>query len=185
MSSNVDEAERASGGDPPPTAWLGLGSNVGRRARMIAAALDALGATAGLELIATSSVYETEPVGVTDQPDFLNVVARFDCALGPEALLDAIQGVEKRLKRTRTKRWGPRTIDIDLLLLGDLRVETERLTVPHPELTNRQFVLVPLAELAPEILLPGGRTAAELATPGIDAVRRLGALDELLRRERS
>lgn len=184
MSGTAPQAER-TGGDRPLDAWLGLGSNVGRRAHMLAAAIDALQAQEGLELLATSSVYETDPVGVTDQPAFLNMVARFSCRLSPMKLLEAVQAIERRLKRVRTIRWGPRTIDVDVLLLGEERVATEDLTVPHPELTKRQFVLVPLAQVAPELSLPGGRTAGELADPGSQAVRVLGTLDEVLRRERA
>lgn len=185
MSEHTHEAEPAPGGDEPLDAWLGLGSNLGHRAHMLAAALDALEECAGLDLVAASSVYETDPVGVTEQPAFLNMVAHFRCALEPRALLDAIQAAESELKRIRTHRWGPRTIDIDVLLLGDLHIRTERLTVPHPEMTNRQFVLVPLAELAPDLPLPGGCTVSEMAEPESDAVRRLGTLDEVLGRERA
>jgi 2-amino-4-hydroxy-6-hydroxymethyldihydropteridine diphosphokinase len=185
MSEHTGQAGRATGGREPLDAWFGLGSNLGRRAHMLADALGALNQRPGLELVATSSVYETDPVGVTDQPVFLNMVARFRCSLGPAELLEAVQEVERALKRIRTTRWGPRTIDVDVLLLGDLRVETETLTVPHPELTNRQFVLVPLAELAPDLPLPGGSPAGELAEPGGDAVRRLGTLEDVLRRERA
>lgn len=184
MSEHTTEAEQGTRGDRPLDAWLGLGSNLGRRAHMLSAALEALAARKGLECVVTSSVYETDPVGITDQPPFLNMVAHFRCALSPEALLDALQELERKLKRIRTRRWGPRTIDVDVLLLGDLRIETERLTVPHPEMTKRQFVLVPLAELSPELVLPGGATAGELAEPDSEAVRRLGTLDEVLRREK-
>ena len=184
MTEHTHEAEQAMGGDEPLDAWLGLGSNLGRRARMLSDALAALNAQQGLDLLATSSVYETDPVGVTDQPAFLNMVAHFRCGLTPEELLDALQTVERDLKRIRTRRWGPRTIDVDVLLLGDLSIKTERLTVPHPEMTKRQFVLVPLAELAPDLRLPGGHTARELAEPGIKSVRRLGTPAEVLRRER-
>lgn len=184
MSERTNEVEQA-GGDQPRDAWLGLGSNLGRRARMLADALAALEARKGLTLLEASSVYETDPVGITDQPPFLNMVARFRCELTPAELLEAVRAVERQLKRVRTVRWGPRTIDVDVLLLGDLRVATDELTIPHPELTNRQFVLVPLAEVAPRLPLPGARRAAELAEPRNPSVRRLGGLDEVLRRERA
>lgn len=160
-------------------AYLGLGANLGERARTLARAVDALAATPGLRLRALSSVYETAPVGVTDQPAFLNLVACFECRLTAEQLLAVAQAIERRFGRVRERRWGPRTLDIDLLLLGDERVHRPELTIPHPELTRRQFVLVPLAEIAPELVLPGGRTAAELSTGESDAVHRLGTLDEL------
>jgi 2-amino-4-hydroxy-6-hydroxymethyldihydropteridine diphosphokinase len=185
MSEHTHEAERATGGEPPLEAWLGLGSNLGRRARNLARAVDALEATAGLELVAASSVYETEPVGVTDQPAFLNMVAQFECHLTPQELLEALQEIERQLKRIRTERWGPRTIDVDVLLLDDVEIETERLTVPHPEMMNRQFVLVPLAELAPDLRLPDGRPAREAAEPTTEGVRRLGALADVVRREKA
>ncbi len=181
MAERTHEAESTSG--DPPDAWLGLGSNMGHRAGMLARALDALAAQEGLELLATSSVYETDPVGVTDQPEFLNMVARFRCTLSPEGLLHAMRVVERQLGRVRVRRWGPRTIDIDLLLLGELEIATAELTVPHPELTKRQFVLVPLAEIAPALPLPGGHSAAEMADMNSGAVRRIGALEEVLRRE--
>jgi 2-amino-4-hydroxy-6-hydroxymethyldihydropteridine diphosphokinase len=183
MTEHTHEAERAPGGDEPLDAWLGLGSNLGRRAQMLASALDALDAREGLALVRISSVYETEPVGVTDQPAFLNMVAQFECTLAPQALLDALQAVESELKRVRPRRWGPRTIDVDVLLLGETQIDSERLTVPHPEMMNRQFVLVPLAELAPDLQLPDGQTAGAIANPGSEAVRRLGSLEDVLRRE--
>jgi len=166
---------------PPRDAYLALGANLGDRARSLAEALQLLDATLGMTLRAVSSVYETAPVGVTDQPAFLNLVARFECRLSPEELLAVAQEIERRLGRVRGRRWGPRAIDIDLLLLGDETVDQPRLTIPHPELTRRQFVLVPLAEIAPELVLPGGRAAAELSAGESDTVRRLGALAELTR----
>ncbi len=176
----TDANAREAGGRP---AYLGLGANIGRRARALSDALALLDATDGLSLTAVSSVYETEPVGVTDQPRFLNLVARFECRLSPEELLAAAQDAERRLKRVRARRWGPRTIDVDILLIGDERITTPALTVPHPEMTRRQFVLVPLAEIAPEVALPGGHTAAELSAGESAAVRRLGTVAEVVARE--
>ncbi len=174
---------RKRGGARDPAAlpaFLGLGSNLGNRARTLAAALRMLDAHTGLELRQVSSVYETAPLGVTDQPWFLNMVARLDCGLAPMELLDAVQEVERRLGRVRARRWGPRSMDVDLLLLGDLSIQTPRLTVPHPELARRQFVLVPLAEIAPDLVLPGGRTAGDLAEGESETVRRLGPLADLV-----
>lgn len=164
---------------PPRDAYLSLGANLGDRVHTLARAVELLDATAGLTLRAVSSVYETAPVGVTDQPAFLNLVARFECRLSARELLAIAQKIERALGRVRGPRWGPRTIDIDLLLLGDDRVDEPALTIPHSELTRRQFVLVPLAEIAPDLVLPGGRTAAELSAGESETVRRLGKLTEL------
>ena len=115
-----------------------------------------------MEIIRVSSLYETAPVGVTDQPDFLNAVAAVQTGLGPLETLDALLHIENQMGRVRTERWGPRVIDLDLLLYGGERVSSPGLTVPHPRLRERAFVLVPLAEIAPELRLPGdgGRAAA-------------------------
>ncbi|MEA3401409.1 MAG: 2-amino-4-hydroxy-6-hydroxymethyldihydropteridine diphosphokinase [Armatimonadota bacterium] len=180
--------EHGSHGDrqsEPLDAYLGLGANLGRRAHSLAAALELLDEVEGLALHETSSVYETAPVGVTEQPTFLNMVAHFGCTLSPLALLDAALSVERRLGRIREARWGPRTIDIDVLLLGEMRVDTRRLRIPHPELTRRQFVLVPLAEIAPDVVLPGGATAQELSAGESGEVRRLGSLVEVMAREQT
>ncbi len=166
----------------PLPLYLGLGANVGRRAESIAAALELLDEVEGLSLRDTSSVYETLPVGVTDQPIFLNMVAHFSCAISPAELLEAIGRVEEQMGRVRAVRWGPRTIDIDVLLLGDLQIDEPSLTIPHPEMTSRQFVLVPLAEIAPDVVLPGGLTAAEMADPTDEGVRSIGSLGDVLAR---
>jgi len=160
------------------TAYLGLGSNEGDRLANLRAARDALGAH-GVEVLAASSVYETAPQGeVTEQPDFLNACLRVGTALEPEQLLDASKAVERELGRAPGGvRHGPRPIDVDVLLLGDLEFRSERLTLPHPEVTSRRFVLEPLLELDRELALPDGTRLAE----GLDAVReqpvrRMGAL---------
>ena len=130
--------------------YLGLGSNVGDRLANLRAARDALGRH-GVEVLAASSVYETAPQGeVTDQPDFLNACLQVRTALGPEELLDASKAVERELGRTPGGvRHGPRPIDVDVLLLGDLEFSSERLALPHREVTSRRFVLEPLLELDP------------------------------------
>jgi 2-amino-4-hydroxy-6-hydroxymethyldihydropteridine diphosphokinase len=153
---------------------LGLGSNVGDRRANLQAAVDALPAH-GVAVLASSSVYDTEPVGeVLDQPDFLNAVIRIETALGPEALLDACKAVERELGRVAGGvRHGPRPIDVDVLLLGDVVWESERLTLPHAQVTARRFVLEPLLELDPGVTLPDGRRAAD-AVPDDAAVRRSG-----------
>jgi 2-amino-4-hydroxy-6-hydroxymethyldihydropteridine diphosphokinase len=157
--------------------YLGLGSNVGDRRGHLQAAVDALPAH-GVDVLAASSVYETEPVGeVLDQPDFLNACVRVRTALEPEALLDACKAVERELGRAGGGvRHGPRPIDVDLLLLGEESYRSERLSLPHAEVTSRRFVLVPLLELAPALVVPGAGAAADaVAGLGDDAaVRRVG-----------
>jgi 2-amino-4-hydroxy-6-hydroxymethyldihydropteridine diphosphokinase len=139
------------------TGYLGLGSNVGDRAEHLRAAVRLL-REEGVEVDAVSSLYETEPVGeILDQPDFLNAAVRIRTELEPEQLLDLCKAIEVEQGRMfGGPRQGPRSLDIDLLLLGDLELETERLTLPHPELTSRRFVLAPLLELDPELALPDG-----------------------------
>jgi 2-amino-4-hydroxy-6-hydroxymethyldihydropteridine diphosphokinase len=157
--------------------YLGLGSNVGDRRANLQAAVDALPAH-GVDVLASSATYDTEPVGlVLDQPDFLNACLRIRTALAPEALLDACKAVERELgRRAGGVRHGPRPIDVDLLLLGDETYRSERLSLPHEQVTSRRFVLVPLLELAPDLVVPGaGRAADALAALGDDAdVRRAG-----------
>jgi len=152
----------------PRVGYLGLGSNEGDRLGNLRAARDAL-AGHGIEVLKASSVYETAPQGeVLDQPDFLNACLKVRTALGPEELLDAAKAVERELGREPGGvRHGPRPIDIDVLLLGDLEFESERLSLPHREVTSRRFVLEPLLELDPELALPDGSALA----PKLDAVR--------------
>jgi 2-amino-4-hydroxy-6-hydroxymethyldihydropteridine diphosphokinase len=158
--------------------YLGLGSNIGDRAGHLQAAIAAL-PDHGVRVLACSSLYETEPVGlVLDQPDFLNACLQIDTELGPEALLDAGKAVEREVgRRAGGIRHGPRVIDIDLLLLGDTEYRSERLELPHAEVSSRRFVLVPLLELDPQLTLPsGGRLADRLAELGAgQAVRRAAA----------
>ncbi len=145
--------------------YLGLGSNVGDRRANLQAAADLLPAH-GVRVLAASSVYETEPVGeVPDQRDFYNACLRVETGLEPEGLLDACKAVERELGRTLEGqpgyvRHGPRPIDVDVLLLGDREHRSERLTLPHAEVTARRFVLVPLLELAPDLVVPGAGPAA-------------------------
>jgi 2-amino-4-hydroxy-6-hydroxymethyldihydropteridine diphosphokinase len=157
--------------------YLGLGSNVGDRRAHLERAAAAL-PSHGVEVIASSSVYETEPVGlVEEQRDFFNACLRIRTALAPEPLLDVCKAVERELGRTGTDvRHGPREIDVDLLLLDGVSCTSERLTLPHPAIGERRFVLVPLLELDPSLSLEGGTSlAAELdALPAGQAVRRVG-----------
>lgn len=159
--------------------YLGLGSNVGERTQNIATALELLEEHA-VEVEALSSLYETEPVGeVLDQPDFLNAAARIRTELEPLDLLDACKAVEAELGRDFDgPRHGPRPIDVDVLLLGDIQLEHERLTLPHAEVTSRRFVLEPLLELDPDLALPGGERAEMYAEAlrGGSRVERVGPL---------
>jgi 2-amino-4-hydroxy-6-hydroxymethyldihydropteridine diphosphokinase len=143
------------------TGYLGLGSNVGDAADHLRAAVKLLEAE-GIEIEAVSSTYVTEPVGeILDQPDFLNAAARIRTDLEPEALLDACKRVEAvRGRSFDAPRHSPRPLDVDLLLLGDLELSSDRLTLPHREVTTRRFVLVPLLELDPELTLPDGTRLA-------------------------
>ena len=144
------------------TGYLGLGSNVGDPADHLRAAIELLEAE-GIEIEAVSLAYVTEPVGeVLDQPDFLNAAVRVRTELEPEQLLDACKRVEAERGRSfDAPRHSPRPLDVDLLLLGGLELSTERLTLPHREVTTRRFVLVPLLELDPELTLPDGTRLAE------------------------
>lgn len=149
--------------------YLGLGSNVGDSAGHLRAAVALLGER-GVEVEAVSSLYVTEPVGeILDQPDFLNAAVRIRTGLEPEGLLDACKAVEaERGRAFDLPRHSPRPLDVDLLLLGDLELATERLTLPHREVTTRRFVLAPLLELDPSLALPDGTRLAEAlaALPG-------------------
>jgi 2-amino-4-hydroxy-6-hydroxymethyldihydropteridine diphosphokinase len=157
--------------------YLGLGSNIGDRRAHLEAAVRELPAH-GVDVVASSSLYETEPVGlVLDQRDFYNACLRIDTGHGPEDLLAACKDVERALGRQADgPRHGPRPIDVDVLILDDIEYSSERLTLPHPEVTSRRFVLVPLLELDPGLTLPDGTTLAEtLATLGEgQEVRRVG-----------
>ena len=146
--------------------YLGLGSNVGDRRANLRAAVDEL-RVRGVEVVAESSVYETAPQGeILDQPDFLNAAVAIDTELAPEQLLDVCKEVERALGREQGKpRHSPRSIDVDLLLLGDLEYRSDRLTLPHAEVTSRRFVLEPLLELDPELALPDGTRLADALPP--------------------
>jgi 2-amino-4-hydroxy-6-hydroxymethyldihydropteridine diphosphokinase len=129
-------------------AYLGLGSNLGDRAAFIAQAIEALRQEKEIHVKRMSSVLETKPVGpLQDQPDFLNTVVEVETSLQPMKLLERLLAIEQKLGRTRTKRWGPRTIDMDILLYGDEQVAIPPLTIPHPEIKNRGFILAGLREL--------------------------------------
>lgn len=159
-------------------AYVALGANLGNREASLREALRRMALAPGVRLLRVSGVYETEPVGYTDQPPFLNMAAALAVDIPPEQLLGQLLEIEKNMGRVRTIRWGPRTIDLDLLLYEGVAMETEFLTLPHPRMEERAFVLVPLREVWPENrAFPWEeRTAAlERETAGIE---RLGRLNE-------
>ena len=151
-------------------AYVGLGSNLGDREATVRRAVESLGERPGIEVVAVSTLRETDPVGYEEQPRFLNGAADLEVDLTARALLDELLAIERELGRDRSRetRWGPRTIDLDLLLYGDETVEEPGLTVPHPRLAERQFVLEPLHELEPDLRLPDGRTVQELVAPALE-----------------
>ena len=137
------------------TAFVGIGSNLGDRETNLGRALDLLAAEDGIDIAAVSEIRETEPVGPVEQGPFLNGAARVETSLAPRALLACLLTVENRLGRVREERWGPRTIDLDLLLYGDEQIDEPGLSVPHPRLHERRFALEPLADLDPGLEIPG------------------------------
>jgi 2-amino-4-hydroxy-6-hydroxymethyldihydropteridine diphosphokinase len=154
-------------------AYLALGSNLGDRRAHLQRAIDALDRDEHVDVVAVSQVYATDPVGGPDQDEYLNAVVAVDTTLAPHELLRLAQAVEQAEGRVRTVRWGPRTLDVDLLLHGDATLDDEALTVPHPRMWERDFVLVPLRDVAPDLverLADGGRgvrrTEVVLGRPG-------------------
>jgi len=142
--------------------FLGLGSNLGDREANIREALDRLARHPGIRLERVSSYYETAPIGFTEQPDFVNAVALIETELEPADLLHIVVGIENDMGRVRSQRWGPRVIDIDLLLYNNTEADTPELTLPHPRMMERAFVMAPLAEIAPDLELPDGRKPPEV-----------------------
>lgn len=141
---------------------IGLGANLDDPVARLNEALRWLEALDTTRILDVSPFYRTTPVGPQDQPDFINAVARLETSLAPLALLDALQACELRAGRVRSRHWGPRTLDLDLLLYGDLVLDEPRLLVPHPRIGERAFVLVPLHDVSPDLVLPGGEHVAEL-----------------------
>jgi 2-amino-4-hydroxy-6-hydroxymethyldihydropteridine diphosphokinase len=157
-------------------AYVALGANLADPVAQVEGALAELDSIPGTRVTARSSLYLTAPVGLTQQPDFVNAAARLETSLGPVPLLDALLEIEKGHGRVRSVPNAPRTLDLDLLLHDDSVIDTARLTLPHPRLHERAFVLVPLAEIAPDAEVPGrGRVRDLLAARGADGVRRLAA----------
>ncbi|MEW6182815.1 MAG: 2-amino-4-hydroxy-6-hydroxymethyldihydropteridine diphosphokinase [Bacillota bacterium] len=145
------------------TAYIGVGCNLGDCTKNLRDAMRVLGRTEGIKVRRVAPLYRTAPVGMSNQPEFLNTVAEVTTTFAPRDLLNSLLQVEKELGRVRKERWGPRVIDLDLLLYGDAHIVEPGLEVPHPRLGDRAFVVVPLAALAPELILSGGVTAAALA----------------------
>jgi 2-amino-4-hydroxy-6-hydroxymethyldihydropteridine diphosphokinase len=146
--------------------YLGLGSNLGDRLGTLQRAVEALGAQTSIRVRRSSRVYETDAVGGPEQPDFLNAVIEVETTLDANELLRVCRDIEDRLGRIRAERWGPRTIDVDILTFDRESIDEEELTVPHPRMHERGFVLAPLMELEPDPHLPGGRQVSDLRLGG-------------------
>lgn len=158
------------------SAWISIGSNQGDRLGYIKKALGLMSGLSETELGAISPVYDTAPVGKTDQPRFLNAVVELRTELAPRSLLHELLAIEDVCGRFRRDLWGPRSLDLDVVLYDDVEIETEALTVPHPRARERAFVLVPLAEVAPDLTFPGSsETVSEM-------VEKLGDIEDQVRR---
>lgn len=153
-------------------AFIGLGSNLGDRVANLQRAIEGLAAN-DIEVVKTSSFYDTDPVGVTDQPNFLNGACEVSTDLTAAELVVALRNIEEDVGRKPSRRWGPREIDLDLLLYGDENIDTEVVVVPHPELTKRAFVLVPLLELDALLELPTGESLSAFCEREPTGVRRV------------
>lgn len=143
------------------TVFIALGSNLAEPLTQLRQAVNSLNNLA-IGKVSVSSFYRSQPLGPQDQPDYINAVATFDTSLSPLALLDQLQAIENRQGRIRTRRWGERTLDLDILIYGNETISQERLTIPHYDMKNREFVIVPLYELAPDLTLPDGSALADL-----------------------
>ena len=160
---------------PNNTVYLSLGGNLGDPAASMATALRLLDADDDTRVMAVSSLYRTPPWGKLDQPDFLNAAAEISTALAPRALLDLCLEAERKLKRVREERWGPRLIDIDILVFGDRIIHETGLEVPHPRMLERAFVLAPLAEIAPELAVGGRSVSERLSAVDTSGIERLAS----------
>lgn len=136
-------------------AYIGLGSNLENPLQQIKTAINDLQSLADINIVSVSSLYQSPPMGPADQPDYINAVLALETSLNPHQLLDALQSVEQLHGRVRKRHWGERTLDLDILLYGDQILDDERLKIPHPGMHERAFVLYPLAEIAPDIEIPG------------------------------
>lgn len=146
----------------PTPVFVGLGSNLDDPLDHVRRAIAELEILTGTRLAACSPLYKSEAIGPPGQPDYINAVAELETTLSPPALLAELQAIENRHGRVREERWGARTLDLDILLFGDLRIATETLHIPHPELARRNFVLFPLADLSPGLVLPDGTALTDL-----------------------
>lgn len=135
--------------------FIGLGSNLGQPRQQLVRALSELASLKSSKLISKSTLYISKPLGPQDQPDYINAVAELETSLSALTLLSNMQAIETEHQRVRTEHWGPRTLDLDLLLYGQEKISVEQLKVPHPEMAGRNFVLYPLSEIAPDLIIPG------------------------------
>lgn len=154
-------------------AWVGLGSNMGDSAAHIESALVEMNALPQTRVLRRSKLYASAPVGPQDQADFCNAVAQVETALSAHALLEHLLALEQKHERVRTRRWGPRSLDLDLLLHGDVTLDSSELQLPHPRMHERAFVLAPLAELAPNMVIPGQGQVMDLWAVVSDQVVQL------------
>ena len=155
-------------------AYIGLGSNLADPLRQVQQALNELATIPNTQVRARSALYRSRAIGPGDQPDYINAVALLDTELTPLDLLDALQAIEQAHQRVRIEHWGPRTLDLDILLIDNQIIASERLAVPHPYLTQRNFVLYPLADISPNLRLPSGTTLSQLlAQCPLDGLERL------------
>ena len=157
-------------------AVLGFGGNIGEPRKLIASAIELLAANPGIKVEAVSALYLTPPWGKTDQPPFLNAAARIETSLKPRALLNAVLDVERDLGRKRLERWGPRTIDIDILLYGAIDIDEPFLHIPHPRLTERAFALTPLIDVMPDAVVEGRPVSEWLERVDATGLRRVAEL---------
>jgi 2-amino-4-hydroxy-6-hydroxymethyldihydropteridine diphosphokinase len=161
----VSDQQQATSNEQPASStarvFIALGSNLGERADLLRKARAKLSESTAIKMVHASAIYETDPVGKTDQPAFLNQVVEIKTARSPEDLLTQLLRIEHELGRERKERWGPRTIDLDLLAYGRRQLQTPQLVLPHPELPRRRFVLEPWAEIAPEFVVSGWNATVE------------------------
>jgi 2-amino-4-hydroxy-6-hydroxymethyldihydropteridine diphosphokinase len=160
-------SDSSVGGGGVPRAWVGIGSNIGDRAGYMERALAGMNALPGTEVTVVSSIYDTAPVGAAGQPRYLNAVAQLETDMPPLELLRSLLSIEADCGRVRSERWGPRTLDLDLILFEGVETESDELTLPHPRARGRAFVLVPLAEVAPDLRFPGDSVTVARIVEGL------------------